>query len=293
MNTFVNSIVARLQEMFDPETLGARVADWLADVIVFVLAFLAFVLLWLVVKRLLRTALRRSKMDETSLAFTETIVKYTILTVGALNALAAAGINTSSVLASLGIAGLTIGFAARDAFSNLISGLFIFIDRPFVIGDLVEIDDNYGRVDQITLRSTRIITRDGKMLAVPSSEIINKTVASYTNFPHLRLDVDVTVAVDEQLDRVRRVLLDIVRDDPAFMPEPAPRVVVSGLNDYNVAVTLQAWIYDERTHIEQRFALREKIFNALNAAGVQMPLETIQLAPVTVRRLGAQNDPAA
>ena len=227
------------------------------------------------------------KWTEPTLAFTETIVKYTILTVGALNALSAAGINTSSVLASLGIAGLTIGFAARDAFSNLISGLFIFIDRPFVIGDLVEIDNNYGRVDQITLRSTRIITSDGKMLAVPSSEIINKTVASYTNFPNLRLDVGVTVAVDEDLSRVRRVLLEIVADDPAYMTEPPPRVVITALNDYNVAVALQAWILDERTHVEQRYALRESIFKSLNAAGVQMPLETIQLAPFSVRRLGS------
>jgi small conductance mechanosensitive channel len=285
MNAFLDSVLARLEEMYNPETLGTRAAEWMADAVVFVLAFLGFVLFWMVVRRLLRPALRRTRMDETTLAFTETILKYTILVVGLLSALSAAGINTSSVLASLGIAGLTIGFAARDAFSNLISGLFIFIDRPFVIGDLVEIDGNYGRVDQITLRSTRIITSDGKMLAVPSSEIINKTVASYTNFPHLRLDVDVTVAVDEELDRVRRVLLDIVRDDPVFMTEPPPRVVITALNDYNIAVALQAWIYDERLHVEERFELREKIFKALTAAGVNMPLETIQLAPVAVRRL--------
>ena len=83
-------------------------------------------------------------------------------------------VDTSAALASLGIAGLTIGFAARDALSNLISGILIFIDRPFVVGDLVEIEDHYGKVSAITLRSTRIITSDGKMLAVPNAEIINQ-----------------------------------------------------------------------------------------------------------------------
>jgi small conductance mechanosensitive channel len=175
--------------------------------------------------------------------------------------------------------GLTIGFAARDALSNLISGLLIFLDRPFVIGDLVELEDMYGRVDRITLRSTRIITSDGKMLAVPNTEVINKTVASYTNFPHLRLDIAVTVAVDEDLNRVRLVLLDLVGNDPDYLDQPPPRVVVTQLNDYNVALELQVWLRDERQHVEKRFALRERAFDSLTQAGVDMPFETLQLAP--------------
>jgi small conductance mechanosensitive channel len=208
------------------------------------------------------------------------------LGIGFVNAMNAAGINTSAVLASLGIAGLTIGFAARDAFSNLISGFLIYMDRPFVIGDLVEIENQYGRVAQITLRSTRIITSDGKMLAVPNADIINKTVASYTNFPHLRLDIPVTVGVEENLDQVRHILLDIVVDDDRYMTEPEPRVVVQSLNDYNVLLELQAWIYHEREHVEMRSELRERVFEALNRAGIEMPFETIQLQPVRVEREG-------
>ena len=98
-----------------------------------------------------------------------TAVKYTVLTVGVVSALGQVGINTGSLLASLGIAGLTIGFAARDALSNIISGIFIFWDRPFVIGDLIEVNSQYGRVDRITLRSTRVVTVDGRMLAIPNA----------------------------------------------------------------------------------------------------------------------------
>ncbi|MDX1531654.1 MAG: mechanosensitive ion channel, partial [Rhodothermales bacterium] len=121
---------------------------------------------------------------------------------------------------------------------------------------------------------------DGKMLAVPNATIINSTVASYTNFPHLRLDIEVTVAVTEDLGRAREVLLDLVRADSAFLSDPAPRVVVTALNDYNVELQLQAWIHDEREHIGLRFALREQVFDALNAAGIEMPFETVQLAPL-------------
>ena len=119
------------------------------------------------------------------------------------------------------------------------------------------------------------MTVDGKMLAVPNSEIINKTVASYTNFPHLRLDIAVTIAVTENIEKARNVLLDIVRTAPDFMAAPAPRVVVTQLNDYNVTLELQAWISNERIHVEKRFALRERVFRALGNAGIEMPFETV------------------
>ena len=293
MNEFLRGIVARLQAEFDPEAMGEGFAAFVSNLIVGILAFAAFYLLWRLLDRVLRVVVRRSRLDPTSASFLETGLKYAVLTIGAVQALAAAGINTGAVIASLGLAGLTVGFAARDALSNLISGLLIFWDRPFVIGDLVEVEGNYGRVERITLRSTRVVTVDGKMLAVPNSTIINSTVASYTNFPHLRIDVAVTVAVTEDLGRVRTLLLALVSGDSAFLDDPPPRVVVTALNDYNVALQLQAWLADEREHIQQRFALRERVFQELTDAGVEMPYETIQLAPVMVETATLQGDGAA
>ena len=282
MNPFFDSILSRLQDIFNPATLGELFAEGVANFIVGFTVFTVFLLLWLIIRTILRPALTRSRVDETTISFVYTTVKYGLLILGLVTALDSAGVQTSAMLASLGIVGLTIGFAARDALSNLISGILIYLDRPFVIGDLVEMEDVYGRVDRITLRSTRIITRDGKMLAVPNTEVINKTVASYTNFPHLRLDIDITIGVNENIERVRRLLLDLVRDDETFMVEPPPRVVVTALNDYNVALSFQVWIFEERKHVENRFALRERVFDTLTQAGVEMPLETIQLTPLEV-----------
>ena len=120
------------------------------------------------------------------------------------------------------------------------------------------------------------------MLAVPNTEIINTTVASYTNFPHLRLDVPITISVHEDIDRARATLLALVRDDPAFMTEPEPVVVVKTLNDYNVELEFRAWVEDERRHIELRTALREAMFKALTKAGVDMPFETFRIEPLTL-----------
>jgi small conductance mechanosensitive channel len=108
------------------------------------------------------------------------------------------------------------------------------------------------------------------MLAVPNSHIINSTVTSYTNFPHLRLDIEVTIAPDEDVDRVRRLLMGLVTEEDGFQTAPPPRVVVTQLNDYNIEVQLQAWIRNEREHVEMRFDLREKVFETLRDAGVDI-----------------------
>jgi len=283
MLNILNAILEQLQATLSPETFGTRAADLITNIISGLIVFGIYILLWYLIRMVLKPFMRHSPFDNTSNIFIRSAIKYGILLMGLVSGLAAAGINTSALLASLGIAGFTIGFAAKDAFSNLISGFLIYLDRPFVIGDLVEIEDNYGTVDQITLRSTRIITSDGKMLAVPNADIINKTVASYTNFPHLRLDIEATVGVDEDLNRVREVLLDQVTQDSSFLLEPQPRVMITQLNDYNIAVELQVWLENEREHVDQRSALRERVFNALHAANIDMPYETLQLLPIELR----------
>ncbi len=285
MNDFLYTVSQRIAAQFSPEKIGVWIVGLLGDLIVAAAIFAAFYLGWRIAQFFLSALLRRYRADRTTASFLETLLKYALLVTAVVHSLSALGINTGAILASLGIAGLTIGFAARDALSNFISGLIIFWDRPFVIGDLVEVEGNYGRVDKITLRSTRVVTSDGRMLAVPNSVVINTTVASYTNFPHLRIDVDVSIGVREDMDRVRELLLEIVRHDNDYLDDPAPRVVITSLNDYNTAIQLQAWLNDERRHLQKKYELRERVYKTLSEAGVDMPLETIALAPLEVRNI--------
>ena len=231
----------------------------------------------LIIRRGLRLAVERDRVDATAASFMQAVARYALAAVAVIAILGQLGVDTASLLGSLGIVGLTLGFAARDALSNIISGLFILWDRPFTIGDLIEINGKYGRVDKITMRSTRVVTPDGKMLAIPNSEVVNTTVASYTNFPNLRLDIPVTVGVEEDLGRVRKLLLEMVSKRPELLTEPAPYVCTTALNDYNVAVELRAWLEDERTHVRARLDLREAVFETLRGAEVHLPYETIEV----------------
>jgi small conductance mechanosensitive channel len=283
----MTDVLDRLREQFSPSRIAHHVVtEVLPDVLVAALTLAAFYLLWLVLHRALRV-LARAHLDETARAFITQLVKYAVFTLGAVSALSQLGVNTASLVTSVGVAGLTLGFAARDTLSNVISGLFIFWDRPFVVGDLIEIGGHYGRVSEITMRSTRVVTVDGRMVAIPNAEVANSAVASYTNFPHLRLDIDFTVATTEDLGRVRKLALACVEGDERFMSDPEAEVVVTKLNDYNVAMQLRVWLRDERTHVSVRLELREALFLALRAADVDMPLETLALAPLRVTSTAA------
>ena len=280
MTQFLESIIERLVVLFDPQELGVAAADLLANLLIGAVTFLVYYLVWRILDRVARLATQRLNVDETNRDFTLTVLKFAVLTFAAVSALSAVGVNTASLLTSLGIAGLTIGFAARDALSNLISGVLIYWDRPFVIGDLIDVGDDYGRVERITLRSTRVVTPDGRMLAVPNAKIINETVASYTNFRHLRIDIPVSVAVDSDLDRVREILVGTVRDDPAYLKKPEPVAVLTAVNDYNVVMELWAWLENERHHVLERVRLREATYKALIQAGIELPYETLNVRPL-------------
>lgn len=272
-------ILERLAERFSPAAIAAWIADVLPDLITALLVFVIFYVAWRVLAKAFALVETRTHIDETAGAFVRAALKYVVLTIGLLTALTEIGVNVAAIVASLGVVGLTVGFAARDTLSNLISGIFIFWDRPFVVGDLIEIDEVYGRVENVTLRSTRVVTPDGKMIAIPNATIINSMVASYSNFPHLRLDIDVTIGVDEDFGRVRAILMTVLGERPEFMQDPPARAVVKALNDYNTEVQFQVWIHDEKQHIPLRFELRELLYEALRGAGVEMPYETVQLAP--------------
>lgn len=274
----MQQILQRLIELFSPTRIAAYlVDDLLPDLVVAGVTLIVAWLGWRLLRRGTSTVLSQSKLDETAQTFILTVLQYVVLTIGVVTSLAQLGVDTASLLTSLGVVGLTIGFAARDTLSNIISGLFIFWDRPFVISDLVEIDGAYGKVQNITMRSTRVVTVDGRMLAIPNSQIVNTVIASYTNFPNLRLDIPFTIGVTEDIGRARALALGVVADDVRYLDAPEPVVVVTELNDYNVAMELRVWLDDERTHTQARLELRERLFEALRDAQIEMPYETLAI----------------
>jgi small conductance mechanosensitive channel len=273
----MEKILQQLGEYFNPQIIAAKLIILLQNAVIAAVILLAFYILYRILRAVMSRVIARFSLEKTIVSFLMMGLKYTIFVFAAITTLDQIGLNITSLIAGLGIAGLALGFAAKDTLSNIVAGIFIFWDRPFYIGDLVEIEDEYGEVQEITLRTTRIVTPDGIMVSIPNSNIAANKIKSYTMFPHLRLDLDITIGVNEDIENARREILAIIRGDERFMKQPPPAVLVQELGDYYTKLQFRVWLDDTRKHIATRAELREKIKNTLDNAKVEMPFETIEV----------------
>lgn len=187
------------------------------------------------------------------------------------------GFEITALLAGVGIAGIAIGFAARDTFENFIAGITIFMDQPFRVGDNIEVEDTFGTVTEITLRSTRIRTLKYEIVVMPNLQMINQKVVNHTLTGPLRVDIDFGIAYKERPQEAREVVIQLPEGDKRLVENRAPSVVVTEMADSSVNMQLRLWIEEPRQLREVHFDYTERIFNALTAADIEIPFPHRQL----------------
>ncbi len=184
------------------------------------------------------------------------------------------GIDMTAWLASAGIIGIAVGFAAKDTLANLFSGVFILTDMPYKIGDYVVLDSGErGCVTHIGIRSTRLLTRDDVELTIPNSimgnsKIINQSGGPYKKF---RIRVPVGVAYGSDIDRVREVLLAIGRENEMTCDEPTPRVRFRALGASSLDFELLCWVDDPALRGRAVDALLTTIYKRFNEENIEIP----------------------
>jgi small conductance mechanosensitive channel len=242
------------------------------------LVMLIFWLIYRVSRAPLRTVLKKAAFHEALIQLmVDNLYRYAVMIVGLVMAADQLGINVAAALAGIGVAGLALGFAAQDSVANVISGILIFWDKPFIVGDWVETEGNYGRVAEITLRSTRIRTNRNTFVVMPNKTVIDAVLENYSKHGELRIDVPVGIAYKEDIRRAREVLCDAVRSLPGVMEQPEPDVVVESLGDSSVNLQVRVWIENADALPIRKFAVVEASKLALDAAGIQIPFPHLQL----------------
>jgi small-conductance mechanosensitive channel len=180
----------------------------------------------------------------------------------------------TSWLASAGVIGIAVGFAAKDTLSNLFSGIFIVADTPYKIGDYVVLDNTIrGKVLEIGMRSTRLLTRDDIEVTVPNAVIGNSQIINQTGGPHekMRVRVKVEAAYGSDIDQVEEVLLSCVDEVQHVVSEPSPRVRFRSFGASGLVFELLAWIEEPVYRGRVLHALNGKVYKALNLAGIEIP----------------------
>ena len=266
-----------------PGVEGA-VGALIQTVAIFVWAGVGFKLTSTTLDGLSRLADRVTWLETRTLPLFDNLSKIVVFGVAVYCFLVAWDLDLSAWLASVGIMGIAVGFAAKDTLANLFGGLFVIRDAPYKLGDFINLDTGErGRVIKIGLRSTRLLTRDDVEITLPNAHIANSKVVNESGGPHEKTRVAITVGVayGSDIDRVRDVLMQAAQSVALVVTDPAPRIRFVEMGDSALIFRIQGWI-DEPIHRGSCIdGLNTAIYKALARADIEIPFpqQVVHVAP--------------
>jgi len=267
-----------LTKYLDFEQLATTAVSYLPRLAVALIIMFTFWLFYRISRRPLRAALHHSGLHDKLVGMlVDGIFRYTVIAFGIVMALSQLGVNVGAAIAGLGVAGIAVGLAAQDSLANTIAGFTIFWDRPFSVGDFVTVAGEYGKVQDITLRSTRIRTPRNSYVVIPNKRIIDEVLENDSKHGELRVDVPIGIAYKEDTQAARKVLLKAVAHLENVLEDPAAEVVVEACADSSVNLLVRVWVNQASTRQSVNFEVIEASKRALDAAGIEIPFPHLQL----------------
>lgn len=180
------------------------------------------------------------------------------------------GFDLKAILGAAGIASVAIGFAAQSTLSNFISGLFLYGERPFILGDVIKVGDTTGVVLAIDLLSVKLRQFDNQYVRIPNETMFKTQVTTITKFPIRRFDIAVGVSYKEDVDHVIRALQAVADENPLSLTDPAPVIIFNGFGDSSLNFTLGAWC-ERSQFLALKNSLTRDVKIKFDAEGIEIP----------------------
>lgn len=198
------------------------------------------------------------------------VVYYLLLGLFLVSALHELGFSLSILMGAAGILTVAVGFASQTSASNLISGLFLIVERPFSVGDVITLGGTTGEVLSIDLLSVKLRTFDNLYVRIPNETVIKSEVTTLTKFPIRRIDLQLGVAYKEDIGKVRDLLLRIAENNPLSLEEPKPLFIFSGFGDSAINLQFSLWVKREN-FLDLKNSIQEQIKTGFAEAGIEIP----------------------
>lgn len=260
--------------------LEIYVTPWLGKIVISLIVFL--IGKWVAdhAHKVLGRLLLKSRFDHTLVKFLGHLSYGFLMIAVVLAAVGTIGVDISSLLALIGAAGLAVGLALKDSLSNFAAGVMIIVFRPFKVGDSITASGQSGVVDEIGIFSTHLNTPDNQRIIIPNSAVISGIIINATTLPLRRIDLIISIGVDDSIGTARDVILAVIATDTRILPEPAPMVGVERLAATTVDLFVRPWV---RTvdYGMVRADLLERLRAALGDAGIHIPAKP---APLMVQQ---------
>ena len=222
------------------------------------------------VTRGMRKVMDARQVDKTLVTFVSNLVNMILMVVVVIAAVGALGVQTTSFIAILGAAGLAVGLALQGSLSNFASGVLIIIFRPYKVGDWIEGAGVSGSVVEVQILTTILKTGDNKQVIVPNSQIMGSIITNYSANEQRRVDMVVGVSYEDDLDKVRSTIEELIAADDRILADPAPTVAVSELADSSVNFVVRPWV-ETADYWGVMFDLTEAIKKRFDKDGISFP----------------------
>ncbi len=206
------------------------------------------------------------------------------------------GFGIAPLLGAAGIMGIALGFAAQTSVSNIISGFFLMAEQPFTVDDIIQLGSTVGRVESIDMLSVKLRTFDNKFVRIPNESIIKTEVTNITRYPIRRVDVAVGTAYREDVEEVRRVLLEVAKENPLCLMEPEPVVMFDAYGESALNFIFRVWATRENW-LELKNTIHEDVKDRFDEEGIEIPFPHRTLyvgsatGPFPIRIEGEETDP--
>ena len=220
--------------------------------------------------RLITVALEKSNVEDTVRIFVTNLLNTLLMILVFIAAINQLGIETTSIIAVLGAAGLAIGLALQGSLSNFAAGILIVIYRPYKVGDYIEAGNYAGTVKDIQIFSTVLKTPDNKIVVVPNGSIMNGSIVNYSDQDTRRIDLIIGCSYEDDIDKVRSVLEDILKKEKRVLKDPKPQIAVTELADSSVNFIFRPWV--KRTdYLPVYYLLLEEVKKRFDKEGISIP----------------------
>jgi len=228
--------------------------------------------LWIInkVTDLLTSVLKKANVDETLIPFLGSLSSWVLKILLFISVASMIGIATTSFVAVLGAAGLAIGLALQGSLSNFAGGVLLLIFKPYKIGDLIESQGQLGTVKEIQIFNTILTTFQNKTIILPNSVVSSNLITNVTANGTIRVDLTVGVAYDCDLDEAKKVLMEVMNNNPKVLQDPAPAVGVSALADSSVNILMMPWCNCD-DYWDVFFSIQEEAKKALDKNNISIP----------------------
>jgi len=241
----------------------------------------AFYLVWWTGNRVLQATADRAGLDRSLRQLLRNVLAVTVAAVGFVMVMDQFGVNVLAAVTALGVVGIAVGFAAQETLSNFIAGVTLLIERPFRLGEWVDVGGKVGRVESIRLRTTLIVDRDNVHTIIPNAQVAAGQIVNLSGGGPLRLRIELGIAYKESAAEARETLLPVLRGHADILRggRYEPVVLVTGLGASSVDLAAFVWIPPEKIAVQPRISaeLVERAKEALDGAGIEIPFPHLQL----------------